>query len=245
MKRVFVSVLLALVGMFAIGGAAVWAQSSSSSYQIEESFIGPGGNLESSSSNYSTAPGQQSVGNIGGGESESTNFQAQSGPTNTDDPSLTCSVTDGSVGLGDLSSSTPATGTATFRVLNYTAHGYAVLIAGDTPGTGSYNLAALSSGGSSSAGTEQFGINLVENTDPVALGADPQQVPDSTFSNGQAATNYDTADTYRYVEGETIALADESTGITDFTISYLANISNSTAGGDYTGTNQIICIGTY
>jgi hypothetical protein len=243
MKKYFASLVLMIIcGMsFSL---LVDAQSSSS-YQIEESFIGPGGNLESESDNFRTAPGQQSVGNTGGSEARSGNFRTQAGNETTNDPSLTCGVTDGAVGLGNLSPSAPATGTAGFRVLNYTAHGYAVIIIGSPPNTGSHTLSAMSSTAASSTGTEQFGINLVANTSPAVQGANPVQVPDSTFSFGQAAPNYATTNQYRYVPGESVAFADESTGITDYTVSYIANISNQTPGGDYEGAQEIICIGTY
>lgn len=244
MKKLFEGFSIVLVLLF-LGSAIADAQGSSSNYRIDESFIGPGGSLESNSTNYQTAPGGQSLGNPGGvGDSESTNYRSQAGATTTDDPSLTCSVNTSSLNFGSLSSSATATATATFSVLNYTSHGYLVQIIGATPSSDGHNLTALSSGGSSTTGTEQFGINLVDNTTP-NIGANPVQVPDGTYSFGEAASNYDTPDTFRYGSGETIARSLKTSGQTDYTISYIVNVSNTTPAGSYSGDQTLICIGTY
>lgn len=240
--RVLVATLLCL----AVFVPAVRAQSSQSpNYQIDESFIGPGGTLESGSTNYLTAPGGQSIGNTGGaGDSGSTNYQAQSGATTTSDPSLACITNTSSANFGTLSTSVVATATASFSVLNYTSYGYVVQTVGTAPSNGSHTLSALASNAASTPGTEQFGINLVDNTTP-NIGANPTQVPNSSFSYGEAASNYDTANSFRYVQGETIAFAPKTSGQTDYTISYITNISNTTPGGSYTGSQALVCTGTY
>lgn len=128
MKKLFEGLSIVAV-LFFLGGAIADAQGSSSNYRIDESFVGPGGSLESNSTNYQTAPGGQSVGNQGGvGDSGSTNYRSQAGATTTNDPSLTCSVNTPSLNFGSLSSSATATATATFSILNYTAHGYLVQV---------------------------------------------------------------------------------------------------------------------
>lgn len=244
MKRIAALIIMVL-SFIVLGDALAFAQGSSSNYRIDESFIGPGGSLESSSSNYSTAPGGQSLGNSGGtGESESSNYKTQAGATTTNDPSLACSVNSSSLDFGSFSTSSTATETAAFSVLNYTAYGYIVQIVGSSPSSGAHNLSTLSSNAASSTGTEQFGINLVDNATP-DIGANPSQNPDSTFSFGQAATNYDTADSFRYASGESIAEATKSSGQTDYTISYIVNVSTSTPGGSYSGNQTLVCIGTY
>lgn len=224
---------------------SVAAQGASPSYRIDESYIGPGGNLESGSSSYSLEPGQQTTGNPGGvGESESTSYKTQSGNTTTSEPRLTCSVNSGSLNFGGLSTSVTATGTANFSVLNYTAYGYNVSILGASPTNGSYQLSSLSSNSTSTAGTEQFGINLRNNTSP-DIGADHQQVPSSDFSSGVVGANYNVVDSFRYVPGEVIAYAPKSSGQTDYTISYIVNTSINTPGGQYTSNQTLLCTGTY
>lgn len=217
---------------------------SSTNYEILEDYFSSGGNVESSSSSYMT---RDSIGNIGVGSKNAsgTDYRNQSGPITTNFPSLSFSVNTPSVNLGALSTSATATGTATFSVLNYTSYGYIVVINGNTPTSGANSLDGLSSQAASSTGTEQFGINLVANTSPATFGADPSQVPSNSFSFGSAASGYDTTNLYKYVSGNTIAQATQSSGQTDYTISYIANISSSTPAGQYTTTQNLVVVGTY
>lgn len=246
MKKRLVTKLIGLI-IFSILGPClvVNAQGSSPGYRIDESFIGPGGNLESSSVNFLFEPGQQSVGNAGGDNGGSSNFQVLGGSTTPSEPRLTCVLNTSSLNVGALSTATTATATATFSVLNYTSYGYAVSIIGNTPSNGGHNLTPLSSNAASATGTEQFGINLVANTVPTTFGANPAQVPDNTFSFGDAATNYNTANSYRYGNGETIANAVQSSGQTNYTIAYIVNVATTTPGGQYSGNQTVLCTGTY
>lgn len=215
---------------------------SSTNYKIQEDFVGGGGLPQSSSTNYNA---QDTTGANAVGNSVGSAYQAQSGATTTADPTLTFSVNTASVSLGSLSTSITRTGTATFNVLNYTSYGYVVQILGSPPNNGAHTLTNMSSPASSSINTEQFGINLVANTSPTTFGANPAQVPDNTFSFGAAASGYDATNTYKYVSGNTIASATKTSGQTNYTISYIANISNSTPGGSYSGNQVIVCTGTY
>ncbi len=225
----------------------VSAQSSSSpNYKIEESFIGPGGELESSSPNFKTAPGGQSIGNPGGaGDGESpANYRTRSGSTTSSDPSLACITNTSSLNFGSLSNSVVSTATATFSVLNYTSYGYVVQIIGSPPSSGGHTLTQLSSNAGSTPGTEQFGINLVDNSTP-NIGTDPVQIPDSAFSFGEAAPNYDSPNSFRYNNGETVARSVKTSGETDYTMSYIINVSATTPGGSYSGDHTLVCTGTY
>lgn len=216
--------------------------STSSNYQIQEDFVGGGGVIDSSSANYHS---MDSVGAVGVGDGSSTNYQTQSGYTTTNDPTLTFIVNNTSASLGSLSTGSTATATATFQVLNYTSYGYIVQTLGAPPTNGAHPLNNLSSPTASSAGTEQYGINLVANTSPATFGANPSQVPNSTFSFGVAASGYNTTNLYKYVAGDTIASAPKTSGQTTFTISYIANMALSTPGGSYSGAQTLVVVGTY
>ncbi len=243
-KRTYLALGL-MVSVIGFAAPAVLAQGSSTNFRIDESFIGPGGNLESSSTNYQLEAGQQTVGNAGGvGESSSANHTVQSGNTTTADPRLSCVLSSGTLNFGALSNSVTTYGTAAFSVLNYTAYGYNVAILGDTPSNGLHNLTAMNTTGPSVIGTEQFGINLRNNTNP-DVGADAVQVPSSSFSFGSPTANYNSVDNFRYVAGENIATAPKSSGQTDYTISYIVNTSTTTPGGQYSGNQTILCTGTY
>lgn len=215
---------------------------SSSNYTIEEDFFGAGGSAESNSNSYSA---RDSLGASAVGGSEGANYNTDSGTITPDEPTLSFSVGSTNVALGALNPSLTKTGTATFSVLNYTSYGYVVQTIGDPPDNGTHTLNAINPAASSSVGTEQFGINVVENTNPTIFGANPVQVPDSSFSSGQAATGYNTTNVYKYVPGDIIASASESSGRTDYTVSYIANISTNTPGGDYSSQQTLVVTGTY
>lgn len=214
----------------------------STSYCSEEQFFGTGGELDASSSSYRS---KQALGETGVGNSSSSNYQANAGFNTTDTPYLEFVVNNANLNLGVLSTATTATGTATFYVRSYLASGYVVLTQSQPPINGTYVMSGMSSAAASAVGTEQFGINLVANTSPSSFGADAVQVPDNTFSFGAAATGYNTPNLYKYVQGDVIAQSTKSSGQTTYTISYILNISTTTAGGTYTMNHDLVAVGTY
>ncbi len=248
------------LAVYVIGLSAVWPSLAmavnpgdpsfkSTNYGINESYVGPGGDIQGSSTSFKSEGA--SLGEAAVGNSSSTNFQTNSGFNTTNDPRLTFTVNTASIDLGALSTSVAATATATFSVLNYTSYGYVVSLVGSTPSNSGHPLAALTTDTASANGSEQFGINMVANTSPVTVGANPvqDQSGTTTFGFGRAGTGagtpYAQTNLYRYVSGETIASAPKSSGITNYTMSFMANISTTTPGGKYSGPMTLICTGTY
>jgi hypothetical protein len=231
--------LLLVYGLGAVGAAQTLQ---SPGYQIEESYVGPGGLLESNSNTYQ---GTSTAGDITVGESSSTNYRQQGGFNTTSDPRLSVVIDTATVNFGALSTSVATTRTSTFSVLNYTSHGYSVYTIGSPPSNSGHTLSGMTPAGASQVGTEQYGINLKANTSPTTFGANPVQVPSSDFSYGAAATNYNTANNFRYVAGEKIAEATQSSGQTNYTISYIVNVATTTPGGSYTGSQSIVVVATY
>lgn len=211
----------------------------SPNYRFDESSIGAGGLIQSSSANYQAG---DSTGDLATGTSASANFQVQSGPKTTNDPALSFSVNSSGINFGSFSAGNATVTTATFSVSNYTSYGYVVQIVGTAPTNGTHTLPAMTTTGPSQAGTEQFGINLVANTLPVSVGTNPDN---GQFGFGAAALSYGTSNQYRYVNGETIASAPKSSGVTNYTISYLVNVAGLTPGGQYTSDQTLIVTGTY
>lgn len=211
----------------------------SPSYQFNESVIGTGGQLEANSTNYqaSGATGDLVVGNTA-----SANYQIDAGTKTTNDPTLSFSLSSSAINFGSFTASSATTTTANFSVSNYTSYGYVVQILGSPPTNGSHTIPAMTTTGPSQPGVEQFGINLVANTSPTSLGANPNN---GQFGFGGAAPSYATSNQYRYVNGETIALASKSSGVTSYTISYLINVAGLTPGGQYTSDQTIIVTGSY
>lgn len=221
---------------------ALAAQSSSANYQVNEVFFGAGGELNSCSANYCS---KQSAGELAAGRTASANYQAQAG-FNTDRlPYIQFNVTNSNVNLGTLDSNSTKTTTSTFSVKTYLAQGYSVVNASDPPSNGTYTMQALSVPSGSATGTEQFGINLVANTAPTTFGAGPVQVPDNTFSYGIVDASYSSANLYKYAKGDTVALSTSSSGRTDYTISYIFNVSPITPGGTYVMRHVLVATSTY
>jgi hypothetical protein len=220
----------------------------SSSFSIVESMLGGTGSIPGSSSSANYQDGGSTIGDTAVGRSDSANFRTQSGFDTTPDPRLEFVVDTDLVDLGTLHTNTTGTGTATFNVLAYNASGYVVRVNGTTPCSGAYCMNALTTDTVSITGTEQFGLNTVANTSP-AIGADPVQVPSSVFSYGVAGdgftTAYATANQFRFNSGEVIASAPSASGVTDFTISFIANISGYTPGGSYSTVLTLVATGTF
>lgn len=231
--------ILAVALCYFVGTHSLYAVTQSTNYKFDETAIGSGGLNQSSSTNFT---GRDSVGDIGVGTSTSGNYQVAAGSTTTNDPALSVAIGGSAINFGSFSAASPTTATATFTVLNYTSYGYIAQIVGNPPTNGATTLAAMSTTGSSVPGTSQFGINLVANTLPVSVGANPDT---GAFGYGSAAPNYATPNMYRYASGETIALSTKSSGLTTYTISYLINVNSLIQGGIYTSNETIIVTGTY
>lgn len=223
-------------------GLALAAQSSSTNYSVNEVFFGSGGSLKSCSTAYCS---KQSIGETGVGTTGSTNYQAEGGFNTDRTPYIEFSVNNTNQDLGTLTSGATKTANATFSVKTYLASGYVVKQNSAGPTNGSYVMSGLTTPTASAVGSEQFGINLKANTSPTTFGANPVQNPDSTFSHGQVAAGYDTANLFKYIAGDTIAYSDESSGQTDYTISYIFNVSNLTAGGKYTMRHVLVATSTF
>jgi len=218
------------------------AQSSSSHYQVNEVQFGNGSQLNACSTSYcaKTSVGETAVGNIA-----SATYQAQAGFNSNREPSLAIIVPTQFVDFGVLTPGTPGYATAVFSVSSYLTNGYIVQTFGNPPTDETHSLSAMTSGGPSAPNTEQFGMNLVANTSPASFGADPAQEPDTTFSFGQAYNGYGTANSYKYNSGDFIAHTTKSSGVTDYTMSYLINVSKLTPGGTYTMQQILVATSTY
>lgn len=211
----------------------------SPSYRFDESTVGSGGLVQSSSANFQS---RTATGDLAVGEATSENFQIETGTNTTNDPTLSFSLQDVDVNFGNFTASGPTVTTASFSVKNYTSYGYVVQLVGTPPTNGEHVIEPMETTDASQPGIEQFGVNLVANTLPVSVGANPDN---DEFGFGEAAPNYATSNQYRYVSGETVAKAPKSSGETIYTLSYLVNVGSLTPGGKYTSDQTLIVTGTY
>lgn len=230
----------------------------SADYGVGRYSIDNGGNLDTTcSASYCAA---QTLGDTGVGNTSSADYQAQAGFNVNREPSLELYVSSSNVALGIQSTGSTSTGTASFSVKSYLSSGYVVQTISPGPQYGSYTINNLSPPAASSAGNEQFGMNLVSNLTsctpaaPANFGANPVQVPSSSYSYGQAAgASYNSSDSdyynvcgdFAYQNGDTIAYSTSSSGETDYTISYIFNIKTITPAGQYTMNQQLVAEPTF
>lgn len=224
-------------------GPVVWAQSTSPNYKVNEYFFGTGGNLSANSTNYQA---KESAGEMTVGNSSSANYQFNAGFNTSDTPLLELAVNGGTYDMGTLNASITGTAVASFTVRNYLSSGYVVVLNGIAPTSadGLHTLTAMSTATTSSPGTEQFGVNLVANTNPV-IGSNPGQVPNSTFSFGTPTASYSTPNNFKFVDGDTIAMSSKSSGQTNYALSMIANVTRTTPDGQYGGSLQLQVIPTF
>ena len=213
MNRLWLGALLVSI-IVLLGSSIVWAaQTSSTHFELNEVQFGSGSLLNASSPNFKA---QQSLGASAGGFVKSASYWAQAGYLTPNAPFLEMVVNAATLNLGDLSTTSTNTGTAAFSVRAYTDSGYIVASMNNPPTQEEgKTLNALISPTASSTGTEQFGINLVQNLTtcatpaPANFGADPAPAPNSSYAMGQAASGYNTCGLFKYSKGDTIA---ESSG---------------------------------
>jgi hypothetical protein len=224
------------------------AQSSSANYQVNEVQFGSGGLLNASSPNYQA---QQSLGSTAAGNISSADYGAEAGFLTPNAPFLQMVVNPANINLGTLSSATAATGTATFSVRAYVDSGYTVISMNPAPTSNEgVALKSMTTAAASSPGTEQYGINLVQNLTscpaPANFGANPVPIPNSSYAHGQAASGYNTCGLYEYNQGAIIAQSGSNGwGETDYTISYLININSVSKAGSYNMTQDLVAVATY
>jgi len=241
-KRLTKWVGLCFVFVFCLmsGFSVVYADSlQSQNFILNEPVIGVGDINQSTSANFQAV---NSTGDIAIGNSSSSSYQVNAGSKTSPDPVLSFSIISSSGDFGSFSPTTSATATTSFSVSNYTSYGYVAQIFGSAPTFGGHTISAMPTQDSPQTGHEQFGINLVTNTSPVTVGAN---INNGQFGFGTIDANYGTPNKYRYANGDPIASAPKSSGLTIYTISYLVNVSSITPSGKYTGNQTIIVTGTY
>lgn len=239
--RYSVPVLLAVLISLAASATAMAVTSSSSHYKVTETQFTSGTTVQSCSGSYCA---KVSVGDAAVGEAAAPNNTATFGSITNSDPLLEVIVAAGVSNLGTLTTQTTATKTTTVKIRNYLSGGYVMQIVGDPPKYNGHALSASDTPVQSVPGTEQFGINVVANTNPI-VGANPVQVPSDKLSFGVADDNYKSPNLFMFRTGDDVAHSTKSSGETDYTISMIVNISSGTPAGHYSGDFSAVVIPVY
>lgn len=240
-------ILVSIALFILINHSLVFAQSTSSTnYKTNEYYFGTGGEADLNSASYKA---RGSAGSLGVGVGTSTNYIGQSGFVTAQEEYLEMVVTASTVNLGNLTTTSTGSGTANFYIRTYTSSGYFVKTISSSPTYGAKSLNAMSVGGSSTVGTEQYGINLVANNvataTPTNFGVAPALQPNSGFAYGVAASGYGTPNQFKYNAGDTIATSPKGIGQTNYTISYIANISAISPAGFYSVNQVLVVVASY
>ena len=245
---------LSFIGLFVLLPISVYGQAVSPNYKLEEAYFGTGGALDASSSNYRS---QQSVGALGVGDASSPNYDSTAGGLTPGAPFLEMGVTGASVDFGTLSSGTTSYGASqggacgcSFYVRTYLSSEYTIVSASQPPTDESGDILTAKSvqgAPSGSSSVEEFGMNLVANTSPGSFGANPVNVPDNSFADGQIDSAYATPNQYKFGVGDILVRSpatpgNQAVGQTNYTISYIAKVSDITAAGLYRMDHVLIAV---
>lgn len=225
---------------FGLTAQPLFAQTSSSeNYQITETHFNSGtANTKSCSGSYCA---QATIGDMSRSVGKSS---AAFDPKPEDEEVLEVIVDPGESNLGVLTTDHTATKTVILRVRNNLSEGYIVQLIGEPPRYNEHVLKTSQTPAAATPGVEFFGINVVANTAPL-IGAAPAQVPGNQGVFGQAADGYNTANMFKFESGDVIARSTQPSGRTDYTISMVVNISNTTPAGKYTADYATLVIPTY
>lgn len=142
--------------------------------------------------------------------------------------------------MGQMGTDTTLTAQSQFAVGTNASGGFAITANGLPPTAGTNVMNAPTSPTENLPGTNQFGINLVENSD-LNLGSNPQ----GEWANAVPATNYSQPNQFMYTPGDMIAYSPNVSLMKKFTISYVLNTSNNMRAGVYTTTINYIASGRF
>lgn len=118
--------------------------------------------------------------------------------------------------------------------------GYVITASGPTMSAGLHNIAANANPAPSNPGTNQFGINLVENTTP-AIGNDPI----GSATNTSVGADYAIPNEYTYKSGDPLVQASGVSVVQRYTVSYIVNSAATLPAGVYTTTLTFVCTGRF
>lgn len=248
LKRRLSAAAMTFLVLLVVPIAAHAQTSSSNNYQVQETQFGSGGAVDVCSGGEYCAQG--SLGANAVGRQSSANYDAESGFLTQNEEFLEFYILSTNVNLGVLTPSSTGTGEAGFYIRSYLSSGYSVFSFAEAPSiAGGDQLDPMVITAASSPGTEQFGINLVDNTTP-NIGANHINVPDDNFADAMISAGYDTPDQFRYVNGESLVqspatVGSQGTGRTDFTLSYIANVSTLTPAGTYTMNHNLVAVPSF
>ncbi len=165
-------------------------------------------------------------------------------------------VTNATIYFNQLFSPTStATASSQMAASSNANYGYTINAYGDTLKAGTNTIAAMSTAGTLSVGSAQFGLNLKANTNTATATyvrtAEVTPSADGSTYRGQAKGNYATVDTFAFSPlADNIVAASDNGGAGPsnsqvYTVTYAVNVPGNQVAGNYTTTLSYICTPTY
>lgn len=142
--------------------------------------------------------------------------------------------------MGDMSDEQALTAQSQMAIGTNATGGFAITVAGASLTAGTNVVNELTTPTASIPGRNQFGINLVENSE-LNLGSDPE----GPWTNAVPSTDYSQPNRFTYNSGDVIAYSPNVSLMRKFTVSYIVNVSPSLRAGVYTTTINYIASGRF
>ncbi len=118
--------------------------------------------------------------------------------------------------------------------------GFAITANGIPMSAGTNVIDSPSTPTASKQGDNQFGLNLVANSEP-SVGSDPE----GTWTNAVPSPDYGVSNLYKYVSGDVVAFSPNVSLMKKFTVSYIVNSRPDLRAGVYTTTITYIASGRF
>lgn len=142
--------------------------------------------------------------------------------------------------MGELSSNSTLSANSQMAVGTNASAGFVITANGPLPAAGTSTIDAIDTPSSSQLGRNQFGINLVANTQP-GIGLDPE----GEWANAVVHPDYSIPNMYKFKSGDTVAYSPNVSLMKKFTVSYVLNSSPDLRAGVYTTSINFIASGRF
>lgn len=142
--------------------------------------------------------------------------------------------------MGELKPNSTLTARSQMAVGTNASAGFTITAYGAPVSAGTSVIPSTEVPTRSMPGQNQFGINLVENTDPL-LGDDPE----GDWANAVASEDYSIPNHYKFISGDTVAYSPNVSLMKKFTVSYVLNSSPELRAGVYTTTINFVATGRF
>lgn len=142
--------------------------------------------------------------------------------------------------MGTLSDEMTLTAQSQMAVGTNASGGFAITVNGTPLAAGTNVIDAPATPTESTPGKNQFGINLVENSE-LNLGKNPEGI----WANAVPTTKYGQPNKFAYIPGDVIARSPDVSLMKKFTVSYIVNSSPDLRAGVYATTINYIASGQF